>query len=85
MHFDIKANWTSSERRLPDQAGQYLVIWKSNPWDVGESRIGIAYFSRKTRSFGLRGRVYRGGWYSLQDRVAYWMPLPELPKNKERS
>ncbi len=84
-HFDIKANWIKASK-LPERAGQYLVIWTPKGWHASDAdRIGIAYFSRKTRTFGLRGSVFRGGWYDLNDEVSYWMRLPEMPEEVKKN
>ena len=63
--------WVSVEERLPDTAGEFLVVYHPCYWDnvSAEICIGIDSFRGKT---AWAKRKYQ--------RVTHWMPLPEPPK-----
>lgn len=68
-----KQEWISVEERLPDKAGEYLVVYHPCYWDnvYEEVRVGLDTFRGKT------------SWAKRKfQRVTHWMPLPEPPKMK---
>ena len=65
--------WVSVEERLPDTAGEFLVVYHPCYGDkvTSEIRVGIDSFRGKT---AWAKRKYQ--------RVTHWMPLPESPKEE---
>lgn len=68
-----QSEWVSVEDRLPDTAGEFLVVYHPCYWDkvTSEIRVGIDSFRGKTT---WAKRKYQ--------RVTHWMPLPEPPKGE---
>ena len=65
------SEWISVKERLPETAGEYLVVYHPCHWDMvrEELRVGIDTF---------RGRT---AWAKKKyQRVTHWMLLPEPPK-----
>lgn len=65
------SEWISVKDRLPETAGEYLVVYHPCYWDAvrEELRVGIDTFRGKT------------AWAKKKyQRVTHWMPLPESPK-----
>lgn len=67
------SEWVSVEDRLPDTAGEFLVVYHPCYGDkvTSEIRVGIDSFRGKTT---WAKRKYQ--------RVTHWMPLPEPPKGE---
>lgn len=62
--------WVSVEERLPETAGEYLVVYHPCHWDnvSAEICVGIDSFRGKT------------AWAKKKyQRVTHWMPLPAPP------
>ena len=69
------SEWISVKERLPEVAGEYLVVYHPCYWhDVKEDlRVGIDSFRGKT------------AWAKKKyQRVTHWMPLPEPPKENQQ-
>ena len=69
------SDWISVKERLPEVAGEYLVVYHPCYWDdVKEDlRVGIDSFRGKT------------AWAKKKyQRVTHWMPLPEPPKENQQ-
>lgn len=65
------SEWISVEERLPETAGEYLVVYHPCHWDAVSEKVcvGIDTFRGKT------------AWAKKKyQRVTHWMPLPESPK-----
>lgn len=63
--------WISVKERLPETAGEYLVVYHPCHWDAVSEKVcvGIDTFRGKT------------AWAKKKyQRVTHWMPLPESPK-----
>lgn len=67
------SEWVSVEDRLPDTAGEFLVVYHPCYGDkvTSEIRVGIDSFRGKT---AWAKRKYQ--------RVTHWMPLPKPPKEE---
>lgn len=65
-------NWTSVDDMLPNEKGEYLVVYHPCHWDWVHpeiTRVGMDTF---------RGR---SAWAKCKyQKVTHWMPLPEPPK-----
>lgn len=73
-----KPQWISVKERLPEE-GQDCIFYVDfvDEWDKGSERINfqeIGVFNGKDR-FNHRS-------HTDLDRVTYWMPLPEAPKEE---
>lgn len=68
-----QSEWVSVEDRLPDTAGEFLVVYHPCYGDkvTSEIRVGIDSFRGKT---AWAKRKYQ--------RVTHWMPLPKPPKEE---
>lgn len=65
------SEWISVEERLPETAGEYLVVYHPCHWDAVSEKVcvGIDTFRGKT------------AWAKKKyQRVTHWMLLPESPK-----
>ena len=68
-----KQEWISVDERLPEEAGEYLII----------SKLGVVYlapYSSRYRAFNATNDDDGDRW-RLND-ITHWMPLPEAPKMK---
>lgn len=67
--------WISVEDRLPEEKGEYLVVYHPCWWDdvkYDENCVGMDSFRGKT------------SWAKKKfQRVTHWMPLPTPPTEKE--
>lgn len=78
--------WISTKERMPDKTGDYFVIW-----DTG--KVAILLFNSEnylyTTWYSMRNKFLyfdQKGDFHPTDRIAYWMPIPEVPeefKDKE--
>lgn len=65
------SEWISVKERLPETAGEYLVVYHPCHWDAVSEKVcvGIDTFRWKT------------AWAKKKyQRVTHWMLLPESPK-----
>lgn len=68
--------WVSVDERLPETAGEYLVVYHPCYWDdvSAEICVGIDSFRGKT------------AWAKKKyQRVTHWMPLPAPPAKVDES
>ena len=65
--------WISVEDRLPEKDGYYLVITQG----IHNSVIDIAGFWRCAEWVQ---KEFRENYWNKYDKVLYWQPLPEPPK-----
>jgi hypothetical protein len=71
-----KPQWISVKDRLPEE-GQDCIFYVDfvDEWDKGSERINF----QEIGVFNGKDRFYHRSHTDL-DRVTYWMPLPEAPK-----
>ena len=71
-------NWINIKRELPPAAGCYL-IFQPHFYSWGGGRITIGYWNGEKWMEDINNDVPR---QPLTKGVTYWMPLPELPEEK---
>lgn len=78
----MQNEWISVKDRLPEKNGQYLCV-------SGDAYIRTAWFSKnlyKVDKYDFINRKGKSGFYNYgeygyyETDVAYWMPIPKLPK-----
>lgn len=72
-------SWISVKERLPEE-GQDCIFYVDfvDKWDGGSERINF----QEIGVFNGKDRFYHRSHTDL-DRVTYWMPLPEPPKEEK--
>lgn len=83
----LSPKWISVKDKLPDKEGKYLCCWSA------VKSINVYSFAKnlqKIDKYNFKDEK-REGWYDCSDEwgyyeistVTHWMPLPELPKERE--
>ena len=68
--------WVSVDERLPETAGEYLVVYHPCHWDNVSAKICVGIDS-------FRGKT---AWAKKKhQRVTHWMPIPEPPTKVDES
>ena len=68
--------WVSVDERLPETAGEYLVVYHPCHWDNVSAKICVGIDS-------FRGKT---AWAKKKyQRVTHWMPLPAPPTKVDES
>ena len=85
------AEWISVKDKLPNKDEQYLCCYIGTLSD--KPRISIFSFAKNLRKVDKYDFYNKSGagWYDYDsewghceiDNVTHWMPLPELPKERE--
>ena len=74
-----EVKWMSIKDSLPNETKDYLVVLNNGDIDIrlfnSKNDKHVTYYSMINKFLFLDNR---GNWHT-EDRVTYWMPLPELP------
>lgn len=80
--------WISTEATLPTEDGKYLCVPRRFNGNLSSNRVSVYRFSNNLRKIDKQDfpEAKKGffdydrdyGFYEVE--VAYWLPIPEIPK-----